>query len=51
MPLVPVLAVAGAIWLMSTLSGATWARFLIWMALGLVVYFVYSRRRSPFAGR
>jgi APA family basic amino acid/polyamine antiporter len=31
---------------MLNLPAATWARFGIWMAFGLVVFFVYSRRHS-----
>ena len=45
-PLVPILAVLASLWLMLNLPAETWERFFIWMALGLVVYFVYSRRRS-----
>jgi APA family basic amino acid/polyamine antiporter len=45
-PVVPILAIAGVIWLMTQLSGQTWLRFGIWMLLGFVVYFVYSRRAS-----
>jgi len=26
-------------------------RFLIWLAIGLVIYFLYSRHRSEFAGQ
>jgi APA family basic amino acid/polyamine antiporter len=48
-PLVPWLPLASiglAIWLASTLDGATWLRFVIWMVLGLIVYGVYSLRTS-----
>nr|WP_280467272.1 amino acid permease [Nocardia cyriacigeorgica] len=45
-PLLPVLAVLSCLWLMLNLSIETWLRFVGWMALGLVVYFAYSRRRS-----
>jgi len=45
-PVLPVLSVLGSGWLMTTLDGATWVRFLVWMAAGLVVYMLYSRRRS-----
>jgi APA family basic amino acid/polyamine antiporter len=48
-PLVPILAVLASLWLMLNLPTETWERFFIWMALGLVVYFVYSRRRSRLA--
>ena len=45
-PVLPILAIAGVVWLMTELSGETWLRFGIWMLLGLLVYFVYSRRAS-----
>ena len=48
-PLVPWLPFASillSLWLMSTLSGATWARFLGWMVIGFLVYGLYSRHRS-----
>jgi len=45
-PALPLLAIAGCIYLASTLDGATWVRFLVWMAIGLVVYAAFSRRSS-----
>jgi APA family basic amino acid/polyamine antiporter len=45
-PLIPILAVLACLWLMLNLSVETWFRFLIWMALGLIVYFAYGRRHS-----
>ncbi len=50
-PLVPILAVLSCVWLMLNLSLETWVRFLVWMALGLVVYLTYSRRNSVLARR
>jgi amino acid transporter len=47
MPVLPVLSMAASIYLMTTLSGGTWARFGAWMVLGLIVYFLYSRRGRP----
>jgi len=46
MPLIPVLSLVACLVLMFFLSVETWLRFLLWMALGLIVYFVYGRRRS-----
>jgi len=49
MPLVWVLAPAGIVacfWLAQGLPTVTWWRFVVWMAIGLVVYFAYGHRRS-----
>jgi APA family basic amino acid/polyamine antiporter len=27
----------------------TWAAFFLWLAIGLLIYFFYSRHRSEFA--
>ena len=48
-PVVPVLAVLAAFYLMLNLPAATWIRFGIWMVLGLVVYFAHGRRKSRLA--
>jgi len=32
--------------MMMTLTATTWARFLIWFVLGLIVYFLYGIRNS-----
>jgi APA family basic amino acid/polyamine antiporter len=32
---------------MLSLPLETWLRFLIWLAIGLVIYFTYSMKRSP----
>ncbi|MBY8848420.1 amino acid permease [Saccharothrix longispora] len=45
-PVVPVLAILACLWLMLNLTALTWVRFLVWMALGVVVYFAYGRRHS-----
>ena len=45
-PLIPIVAVLACGWLMLNLSVETWIRFAIWMALGVVVYFAYSRHHS-----
>ncbi|MGU3585545.1 amino acid permease [Rhodococcus sp. C26F] len=48
-PLVPILAVIACVWLMVNLSVETWLRFVAWMLLGLIIYFVYSRNHSVLA--
>jgi len=45
-PLIPILAILACLWLMLNLTVLTWLRFIAWMVLGVVVYFVYSRRHS-----
>ena len=45
-PVVATLATLLCLYLMLNLKGETWVRFLIWMAIGFVVYFAYSRRHS-----
>jgi basic amino acid/polyamine antiporter, APA family len=45
-PLVPLLAILSCLWLMLNLSVSTWIRFLVWLAIGLVIYFVYGARKS-----
>ncbi len=48
-PLIPVLGIVFCLYLMSSLPLVTWMRFGVWMALGLGIYFVYSRHRSLLA--
>ncbi|MFC9914029.1 amino acid permease [Streptomyces sp. NPDC127197] len=51
MPFVPALGIVFSIWLITFLAWQTWARFAVWFALGLVIYFGYSYRKSEMAGR
>jgi len=48
-PIIPALSVIFCFLLMAGLPIITWYRFLIWLAIGLVIYFFYSRHRSEFA--
>ncbi len=45
----PVLSVLFCILLMSGLPILTWLRFFAWLAIGLTIYFLYSRHHSEFA--
>lgn len=51
-PFVPWVPIAGAaicLLQMFSLPWETWERLIIWMALGLVIYFLYSRKHSKLA--
>jgi basic amino acid/polyamine antiporter, APA family len=48
-PWFPVISIVLCGGLMTGLTVITWVRFIIWLALGLVVYIIYSRHRSEFA--
>jgi APA family basic amino acid/polyamine antiporter len=45
-PLIPSLGIISCLYLMLSLPQATWMRFGIWMALGLVIYYIYGRKHS-----
>jgi len=48
-PVIPVLSVIFCILLMMGLPIITWMRFFVWLGLGLLIYFFYSRHHSEFA--
>ena len=48
-PLVPALGVLSCAYLMLNLPFITWIRFIVWMLLGLVIYFSYARQHSLLA--
>ena len=50
-PIIPVLSIAFCGLLMFGLPIITWMRFVIWLVIGLVIYFFYSRHRSEFSPR
>ncbi|CAM2181814.1 Branched-chain amino acid permease BcaP [Paraburkholderia sacchari] len=45
-PVVPILAVASCLFLMLNLAWITWVAFVVWLVIGLAIYFLYSRRHS-----
>jgi APA family basic amino acid/polyamine antiporter len=45
-PLVPILGAGICLVQMVSLPGDTWLRLVIWMAIGLAIYFGYGRRHS-----
>jgi len=48
-PLVPYIPIAGilvCIYLMTSLGKESWERLIIWLIIGIVIYFFYSRKHS-----
>jgi APA family basic amino acid/polyamine antiporter len=45
-PFVPIAGVVCCLGLMATLPRDTWLRLLVWLAIGFLIYFGYSRRHS-----
>jgi APA family basic amino acid/polyamine antiporter len=45
-PLVPLLGIGSCLILMFSLPPENWYRLLGWLAIGLVIYFLYGRRYS-----
>jgi APA family basic amino acid/polyamine antiporter len=45
-PVIPILAILASFYLMLNLPGATWIRFVVWMAIGFVMYFAYGAGHS-----
>jgi basic amino acid/polyamine antiporter, APA family len=44
--LIPVLGLLTCLYLMTQLGITNWTRFLIWLVVGLAIYFLYSRKSS-----
>jgi APA family basic amino acid/polyamine antiporter len=50
-PVFPLISVVLCLGLMSGLLLITWIRFVVWLGIGLAIYFGYSRHRSEFAAK
>ena len=46
MPVTPILGIAVSLLMMLFLPWETWLRLFVWLAVGLVIYVLYSRHRS-----
>ena len=44
--LIPVLGLLTCLYLMTQLGITNWARFVIWLIVGLAIYLLYSRKSS-----
>ncbi|MHB8256249.1 MAG: APC family permease [Acidiferrobacterales bacterium] len=49
-PVIPLLGIAFCLYLMASLPLITWLRFVIWLAIGMIIYFGYSRSHSVLNG-
>ena len=46
-PVLPILGILSCAYLMLSLPILTWVRFLVWLNIGMVIYWVYGRTHSP----
>jgi basic amino acid/polyamine antiporter, APA family len=46
MPFTPIMAIIISVLLMAALPRDTWIRLVIWLVIGMVIYFTYGRRHS-----
>jgi basic amino acid/polyamine antiporter, APA family len=46
MPFTPIMGIIVSLGLMLGLNALTWIRLVVWLAIGLVIYFTYSRKHS-----
>ncbi|MCC7307344.1 MAG: amino acid permease [Acidobacteria bacterium] len=45
-PIIPILSAAASLYLMYGLPFDTWARLIVWMLIGVLIYFAYSVKHS-----
>jgi len=45
-PFTPIMGIAVSLLMMFSLAWQTWARLIIWLVIGLVIYFAYGRHHS-----
>ncbi len=45
-PIIPLIGIGFSAYLIASLPGITFIRFIVWMAIGLVVYGLYGKKRS-----
>ena len=50
-PVVPLISMAACFLLMLGLPLETWIRFVVWLVIGLVIYWRFGMKHSEFAGQ
>ncbi|HXW05233.1 MAG TPA: amino acid permease [Vicinamibacterales bacterium] len=50
-PTFPILGVLSCLYLMVNLTVMTWVRFLLWLDVGMLIYWFYGRTHSPLVDR
>src|SRR5690348_16493559 len=45
-PFTPIMGIVISAYMMYSLTTATWIRLVVWLVIGLIVYFAYSRKHS-----
>jgi len=50
-PVFPVLGILSCAYLMLSLPILTWVRFLVWLDLGMIIYWFYGRTHSPLVNK
>ena len=50
-PVFPILGILSCLYLMLSLPVITWVRFLVWLDIGIFIYWFYGRRNSPLVNR
>jgi APA family basic amino acid/polyamine antiporter len=50
-PVIPILGIFSCLYLMLSLAVLTWVRFLVWLDIGIFIYWFYGRKHSPLADK
>jgi basic amino acid/polyamine antiporter, APA family len=48
-PLIPILGIASCLMLMLSLPSENWLRLIVWLGIGMLIYFLYGRKHSVLA--
>src|SRR5687767_379924 len=50
-PVFPILGILSCAYLMLSLPVLTWVRFLVWLDIGMIIYWLYGRTHSPLVNK